>query len=140
LRAGSRPANPLPLTAMTADHQQRQMRRTGWSDQQAMTASKREPFRWRSALERVRSTAMKLETLVRRNEHGIDRALRIVVGLALLALVVVGPKTYWGLIGLVPLLTGLVGSCPVYMLLGVSTCPPQRRNRDGGMWAGGARV
>ena len=56
------------------------------------------------------------------NEHQIERGLRIVAGLVLLALVFVGPKTLWGLVGIVPLVTGLIGSCPVYTLLGVSTC------------------
>jgi len=51
-----------------------------------------------------------------------DRALRIVVGVALLALVFVGPKTLWGLIGLVPLITGLAGICPAYAVTGVRTC------------------
>ena len=57
-----------------------------------------------------------------RNEGKLDRALRIVLGLALLSLVFVGPQTNWGLIGLVPLVTGLVGNCPVYSVLGISTC------------------
>ncbi len=57
------------------------------------------------------------------NESSIDRALRVVFGIVLLSLVVVGPKTMWGLLGLVPLLTGLVGFCPLYRVLGVSTCP-----------------
>jgi hypothetical protein len=56
------------------------------------------------------------------NEHQIERALRIVAGLALLGLVFVGPKTLWGLVGIVPLVTGLIGSCPVYTIFGVSTC------------------
>jgi hypothetical protein len=57
-----------------------------------------------------------------RNEAGWDRALRIVLGLGLLALVFVGPKSPWGLIGLLPLATGLIGHCPMYRLLGMSTC------------------
>lgn len=61
------------------------------------------------------------------NEGTIDRALRIVAGLVLLSLVFIGPKTMWGWLGLVPLLTGLVGTCPVYSLLGVSTCPLEKR-------------
>lgn len=61
--------------------------------------------------------------LLPRNEHTIDRAVRVVLGLALLSLVFVGPKSYVGLVGLVPLLTGLVGSCPLYTLFGISTCP-----------------
>ncbi len=57
------------------------------------------------------------------NESSIDRALRVVLGIVVLSLVVVGPKTMWGLLGLVPLLTGLVGFCPLYRLLGINTCP-----------------
>jgi hypothetical protein len=57
-----------------------------------------------------------------RNEGTIDRALRIIIGLALLALVFVGPQTPWGWVGLVPLATGLVGFCPLYRLLGINTC------------------
>lgn len=53
----------------------------------------------------------------------IDRALRIVAGLALISLVFVGPQTPWGWIGLVPLLTAFIGFCPAYTLLGIRTCP-----------------
>ncbi len=60
------------------------------------------------------------------NEGSVDRVLRVVVGVALLSLVVVGPRTWWGLLGLVPLATGLFGFCPVYQLLGVSTRPLRR--------------
>ncbi len=62
--------------------------------------------------------------LLHPNEHRFDRAARIVLGLGLLSLTVVGPHTLWGLVGLVPLVTGLVGSCPVYSLLGLSTSRP----------------
>ncbi|MEO8704382.1 MAG: DUF2892 domain-containing protein [Kofleriaceae bacterium] len=54
------------------------------------------------------------------NESSIDRVLRVVLGIVLLSLVVVGPKTMWGLVGVIPLLTGLVGFCPLYRLLGNS--------------------
>lgn len=57
------------------------------------------------------------------NEGNVDRALRVVVGVALLALAFVGPQTPWGYIGIVPLVTGLMGYCPLYSLLGVNTCP-----------------
>lgn len=57
------------------------------------------------------------------NVGGIDRALRIVVGLVLIALVFVGPRIIWGWIGLVPLLTGIFKFCPAYKLIGVNTCP-----------------
>lgn len=69
-----------------------------------------------------------LEKILPTNEHNVERALRVVVGLALLALVVVGPKTMWGLIGLVPLATGLIGSCPLYTLFGISTCSIKRQS------------
>ncbi|MBZ4418031.1 DUF2892 domain-containing protein [Myxococcus sp. RHSTA-1-4] len=61
------------------------------------------------------------------NEHPVERALRVALGIGLLALVFIGPKTAWGLLGFVPLLTGLVGSCPLYTLLGINTCPVRRR-------------
>jgi fatty acid desaturase len=56
------------------------------------------------------------------NEGTIDRVLRVFVGLALIAIVFVGPQTPWGWVGLVPLLTGLVGTCPLYTVLGIRTC------------------
>ncbi len=56
------------------------------------------------------------------NVGGIDRILRIVVGLVVVSLIFWGPMTYWGLIGLVPLLTGLFGFCPLYPIVGVNTC------------------
>ena len=58
---------------------------------------------------------------MRKNEHAIDRAIRIVLGIALLSLVFVGPKSAFGWIGILPLVTGLVGICPLYSLLGWST-------------------
>lgn len=57
------------------------------------------------------------------NVGGIDRVLRIVLGLVLIALVFVGPQTPLGWIGLVPLLTGLLRTCPLYSLLGMNSCP-----------------
>lgn len=57
------------------------------------------------------------------NEGTIDRVLRVIVGLGLLSLAFVGPQTPWGYIGLVPLLTGIVGVCPLYSVLGINTCP-----------------
>lgn len=63
------------------------------------------------------------------NEGTIDRALRIIVGIALLAMFFMYPEAswrYWTLLGIVPLATGLIGSCPVYSLLGVSTCPVKK--------------
>ena len=63
-----------------------------------------------------------------RNVGDIDKGLRIVAGLVLLALGWFGPLGWWGLIGLVPLATGLIGICPVYSLLGMNTCPLNKRS------------
>jgi len=57
------------------------------------------------------------------NVGNLDRVLRVIVGVILIALVFVGPKTPWGWIGVVPLVTGLLKTCPAYSLLGVSSCP-----------------
>ena len=56
-------------------------------------------------------------------EHPIERVIRVIVGLGILSLVFVGPKTPWGWLGIMPLLTGLSGRCPLYTVLGISTCP-----------------
>ena len=57
------------------------------------------------------------------NVGAADRILRIVIGIVLISLVFVGPRTPWGLIGLAPLTTGFLGICPAYSLFGLSTCP-----------------
>lgn len=64
---------------------------------------------------------MSVATLFARNEGTADRALRVALGLVLLALAVTG-KGVWGYIGIVPLLTGIMGSCPLYSILGINTC------------------
>ncbi len=56
-------------------------------------------------------------------EHPVERVVRVLAGIVLLALVFVGPKTPWGWLGLILLATGLTGLCPLYTLLGISTCP-----------------
>ena len=50
-----------------------------------------------------------------------DRAARVVLGLGLLSLTLIGPQTLWGLVGIVPLATALMGACPAYSLFGFST-------------------
>jgi hypothetical protein len=61
-----------------------------------------------------------------KNEAGWDRGIRVALGLALLSLTIVGPQTLWGLVGLVPLITGLSGYCPLYRVVGLSTCKVRR--------------
>lgn len=65
-----------------------------------------------------------------KNVGGLDRALRIIVGLVLIGLSLAGTIGVWGWIGIVPLATGLLGSCPLYKLLGLSTCPLKSTNRS----------
>ncbi|WP_066262734.1 YgaP family membrane protein [Hydrogenophaga flava] len=57
-----------------------------------------------------------------KNVGGVDRTLRIVVGLSLIAAAATGTIGAWGYIGVVPLLTGLTGWCPPYAILGFNTC------------------
>ncbi|MFM2447636.1 MAG: hypothetical protein RIS44_86 [Pseudomonadota bacterium] len=60
------------------------------------------------------------------NVGGIDRMLRVLAGVVLLALTLTGQIGVWGWIGVVPLATGLFGFCPAYRLLGLNTCPMKR--------------
>lgn len=60
------------------------------------------------------------------NEHLVDRVVRVVAGVAILSLTVIGPKSLWGLVGLAPITTGLLGSCPLYTVFGISTCPMKK--------------
>ncbi len=57
------------------------------------------------------------------NEGTIDRALRVIAGLALVGLAATGTVGAWGWIGIVPIATGLIGWCPAYTMLGINTCP-----------------
>ncbi len=60
------------------------------------------------------------------NVGGIDRILRALVGVALIALAATHVIGVWGYIGVVPLLTAAIGFCPAYTLLGLSTCPMKK--------------
>lgn len=62
---------------------------------------------------------------MQKNVGAIDKVLRVVIGLGLLSLILIGPKTLWGLIGIVPLATVVMGWCPAYSVLGIKTCPTQ---------------
>jgi hypothetical protein len=63
---------------------------------------------------------------MKQNVGGIDRILRIIVGLALVAWALMGGPV-WAWIGVVPLATGLVGFCALYPLLGINTCPSEKK-------------
>ncbi len=58
---------------------------------------------------------------MKKNIGSLDRGLRITVGMVLISWVFVGPTAVWGWVGLIPLLTGVIGFCPIYPLLGIST-------------------
>lgn len=60
------------------------------------------------------------------NVGGLDRPLRIVIGLALVALAATKTIGLWGWIGIVPLATGALGFCPLYSLIGLNTCPMKK--------------
>lgn len=60
------------------------------------------------------------------NEGAIDRVLRVLIGAGVLSLAFVGPQTPWAYLGLIPLITGLVGFCPLYAVLGLNTCPAKK--------------
>ncbi|MBK8003471.1 MAG: DUF2892 domain-containing protein [Gemmatimonadetes bacterium] len=60
------------------------------------------------------------------NEHPYERVARVLLGVGVLSLAFIGPKTPLGYIGIVPIATGLLGSCPLYTLFGFSTCPATR--------------
>lgn len=61
-----------------------------------------------------------------KNEGTVDRVVRVVAGLVILSLAFIGPKSAWGYIGLLPIVTGLVGVCPAYSLFGINTCPAKK--------------
>jgi hypothetical protein len=62
-----------------------------------------------------------------KNEGNLDRALRVGAGLLLIGLAATHTVGPWGYVGIVPLLTGAVGMCPLYAILGINTCPMKRR-------------
>lgn len=62
-----------------------------------------------------------MNRLLPKNEHTVDRGARLLIGFGVISLSLWGPHTLWGLVGLVPIVTGLIGSCPLYTLTGLST-------------------
>jgi len=67
-----------------------------------------------------------MTSLFAKNVGTIDRVVRLLLGVAILSLAFTGPRTAWGYLGFIPLLTGALGTCPLYSLLGFSTCPVSR--------------
>jgi hypothetical protein len=65
--------------------------------------------------------------MFKNNMGGLDRALRVVLGLVLIGMTLAGAIGVWGWIGVVPLLTGALGTCPLYTVLGLNSCPAGKR-------------
>jgi len=64
---------------------------------------------------------------MQKNEGNLDRALRVAGGLILIGLAATHVVGLWGYVGVVPLLTGALGLCPLYSILGINTCPVRGR-------------
>ncbi|MCB0391457.1 MAG: DUF2892 domain-containing protein [Bdellovibrionales bacterium] len=65
---------------------------------------------------------------MQKNAGKIDRVLRVILGLAVLASAFIGPQTVWGYVGIIPLVTGLIGFCPLYKVIGINTCPLEKKS------------
>jgi len=66
---------------------------------------------------------------MRKNVGAGEKIFRIILGIVLLSLIFIGPKTWWGLIGIMPLFTGLLQSCPVYLAFGINTCTLPKQDK-----------
>ena len=64
---------------------------------------------------------------MKKNEGNLDRTMRVAAGLLLIGLAATHTVSAWGYIGVVPLLTGAIGMCPLYSILGLNTCPVNQR-------------
>lgn len=64
-----------------------------------------------------------MSDFLRVNQHPVERVARVGLGMVLVGLAATGAIGLWGYLGVVPILTGTVGSCPIYTLAGISTCP-----------------
>jgi len=60
--------------------------------------------------------------MFKKNIGGTERIIRVTAGAVITSLAFIGPQTPWAFLGIVPMLTGLIGWCPPYALLGISTC------------------
>lgn len=61
------------------------------------------------------------------NEGRVDRSIRVILGVILVSLVFIGPQSAFDWIGLVPLITSIIGFCPLYKIIGLNTCPLDRK-------------
>ena len=68
-----------------------------------------------------------MSALLPHNMGTVDRVFRVALGIGLLAIAFTGPQTPWGYLGFIPLLTAVIGSCPLYAIFGFSTCAVPKR-------------
>jgi DUF2892 family protein len=66
---------------------------------------------------------------MRKNIGNVERIVRIVLGIGVLSLAFVGPRSAWAFLGIIPVVTGLIGYCPPYALLGIDTTSPAHGER-----------
>jgi hypothetical protein len=59
---------------------------------------------------------------MKKNVGDLERIIRIIAGISIISLAFVGPRSPWAYLGIIPLATGLMGWCPPYAMLGISTC------------------
>ena len=67
-----------------------------------------------------------LEKLIPVNVHNVERVVRVLIGIGILSMAFIGPATPWGFLGVIPITTGLLGTCPLYTVFGFSTCPKKK--------------
>ena len=65
---------------------------------------------------------------MKKNIHNVERVVRVLVGLILVVMAFTEPQNLWFLMGLIPIITGLVGWCPPYAMLGINTCKFKNKN------------
>jgi hypothetical protein len=65
--------------------------------------------------------------LLPRNVHNIERVVRVLVGIGIVSMAFVGPETPWAYLGIVPIVTGLIGTCPLYTVCGFGTCAMNKK-------------
>lgn len=66
---------------------------------------------------------------MKKNIHPVERVIRVIVGVTLISLAFVGPANPWFFLGVIPLLTGLIGWCPPYQVMGINTCNLGKKNK-----------
>jgi len=67
---------------------------------------------------------------MKQNVHKVERIVRVIIGISLVAMAFIGPANLWFLLGIIPLATGLLGWCPPYAIFGINTCDLGKKNNS----------